>query len=68
MSSKMLGLVAGIIFLVIAVGHLLRLILKFQIVLGSHPLPLWLSWVGLLVAGFLAYAGLRLSRTPPQKQ
>jgi len=64
MTSKMFGLVAGIIFLIVALGHLLRLVLRLQVVLGSYPLPLWVSWVGLLVAGFLAYQGFRLSRTP----
>lgn len=65
MSLKAFSQVAGIIFLLMAIGHLARLFLKFQVVAGSHLIPLWASMVGVLVAGYLAYEGLRPRKTLP---
>lgn len=64
MSQRTFSLVAGLIFLVVALMHLLRLALGWHVVLGGWTLPMWVSWVGFLIAGYLAYTGLRLaSRT-----
>jgi hypothetical protein len=62
MSQKTFSLVAGLIFLVVALGHLSRLAFRWTVVLGGWTLPMWVSWLGLLVAGYLAYEGLSLSR------
>ena len=47
-------IVAGIIFLVIFVLHLLRLILKVEVKIGSGIIPLWLSVPGLIVSLLLS--------------
>jgi hypothetical protein len=62
MSERVFSLVAGLIFLVAAVMHILRLALKWQVVLNGQPLPMWVSSVAVLIAGYLAYEGLTLSR------
>ncbi|MBI2641950.1 MAG: hypothetical protein HYW96_00015 [Candidatus Wildermuthbacteria bacterium] len=62
MSAKTFQLVAGIIFAVVAVMHLSRVVFGWQVVLGEWVVPAWISYFGLVVAGFLAYQGFRLSK------
>jgi hypothetical protein len=64
MNQKTFSLVAGLIFLLVAVMHVLRLALGWHVVLAGWTVPMWISWVALLIAGFLAYEGMRLSRRP----
>jgi len=54
--------VSGAIFGLIAVLHLLRLIQGWEARIGNYDLPLWLSVVGLLVAGYLAWTAWKLSK------
>ena len=56
-------LIAAILFALMAVLHAYRLATHFQIVAGSHLLPLWLSIIGIAVAGILAVGLYRESRT-----
>jgi hypothetical protein len=60
MSQITFSLVAGMIFLLIAVMHVLRLALKWEVVLNDRSVPMWVSWLALVVAGFLAFEGLKL--------
>lgn len=62
MGRKPFTMVAAIIFAVIAVAHLYRLMTHFQIVLGSHTLPEWISYVGVVVPALLAYMLVKESR------
>ena len=61
MSRKAYFAVTGIFFLVIAILHLFRIILGWSPVVEGWPVPMWLSWVALVVAGWLAYEGLRFA-------
>lgn len=62
MSQKAFSLTTGVVFLLIAVGHLLRLIFGWEAVIAGGGVPMWASWIAFVVAGYLAYEGLRLSR------
>ena len=62
MSQRTFSLVAGVIFLLIAVGHALRLVFRSEVLLTGWPVPMWVSAVALVVAGYLGYEGVRLSR------
>ena len=42
--------VAGVVFLIVAVVHLLRVLLKWQITVENFTVPGWYSLVGFLVA------------------
>jgi hypothetical protein len=55
-------LIAAIIFALITVVHAYRLITQFQVTAGSHTLPMWVSIVGIAVAGILAFGLYRESR------
>ena len=51
--------VTGIIFLVIAVLHLYRAIYSLPTIIGDFSIPVAASWIGVIIAGFLAYRGLK---------
>ncbi|MFH0798635.1 MAG: hypothetical protein V2A66_00445 [Pseudomonadota bacterium] len=46
--------VSGVIFLIIALMHLLRILFKVTIVAGGHNIPLWMSWGGVAISGIMA--------------
>ena len=60
MNQRSFSLVAGIIFTVIALLHLLRIIYGWNPVIEGWMVPKWISWVALIVSGYLGYEGLRL--------
>ena len=59
MNSKSFYSVTGIIFLVIAAGHLLRTLNGWEAQIGSLLIPMWVSWVAIVLAGYLSYQGLK---------
>jgi len=62
MNSPTTGLrIASVIFGIFAIGHLLRLINHAQVTVGTHTIPMGLSWVALIVAGILCIWMWRLS-------
>jgi len=62
MNQRSFSLVAGIIFIIIALLHLLRIIYGWEAVIGGWVVPKWISWVALAVAGLLGFEGLRVSK------
>lgn len=63
MKKKDLALrTAGVIFLLIALLHLGRLILKFEVIVSHFLLPLWINAAGFILAGLLAWWMFKLSR------
>ncbi len=62
MSNKNFCLFTGIIFLIIFILHGLRLIYGWEAVIGTFMVPMWLSWVALIIAGILAYQGFKLGK------
>jgi hypothetical protein len=61
-NSRPFTLFAAAIFLVMALVHAYRLVTHFQIIIGSHPIPLNASWVGLAIALVLAWMLFKESR------
>lgn len=62
MNQKTFSTVVGAIFSVIAVLHLLRAVLGWNAVIGNFTIPVWLSWIALVVAAFLAYSAFKLTK------
>ena len=62
MSQKTFSVAAGLIFLLIAVMHGLRLALKWEVVLNGWTVPMWVSVVAIVIAACLAFEGLKPSR------
>jgi hypothetical protein len=62
MNSPTTGLrVASVIFGIFAIGHLLRLINHAQVTIGTHTIPMGVSWIALIVAAILCIWMWRLS-------
>ena len=61
MDQRTYNIVTAALFLIIAVLHLLRVILGWPARIGGLDIPVWASWLALVVTGGLAYFGFRLS-------
>jgi hypothetical protein len=57
--QKTYNIVTAALFLIVAVVHLLRIILGWPAQIGGLDIPMWVSWLGLVVAGALTYFGFR---------
>lgn len=55
-SERTLLTIAGIIFAIVSLVHLVRLLFNISILFGGLALPPWVSWAGFLLAGYLAYS------------
>ena len=62
MSWKTFSLVVGLIFLLVAVMHGLRLALRWEAVVNGWSVPMWVSALALLIAAYLAFEGLMFGR------
>ena len=55
MNPKNIALrIAGILFGVVSVLHLLRVIFVVSVEINGWLLPIWLNWIGFFVTGFLS--------------
>jgi hypothetical protein len=61
MDRKTFFIVAGVIFAAVALFHLMRIYMDWPVMIGGWSVPMWVSWIGLIVAGSLAFFGLRLA-------
>jgi hypothetical protein len=66
MHPRLFALSAGIVFVIIALLHLLRIIYGWDAVIDGWTVSTWISWVALIVAGYLGYDGFRSSRNRPE--
>jgi len=64
MNQKTFVSVVSVIFLLAALVHVARLALGWQVAVNMWAVPMWVSWVAILITGFLAFEGFRLSRRP----
>ncbi|HEY4506226.1 MAG TPA: hypothetical protein VJJ24_02180 [Candidatus Paceibacterota bacterium] len=53
---------AGVIFLIIAVLHLFRAIYEWEAIMGGYVIPVWYSWVAVVIAGYLGIRGMQLAK------
>ena len=62
MEQKTFSVIAGVIFALVALVHLVRIYFGWSIVIGGWSVPMWPSWIAFVVAGALSYFGLRTVR------
>lgn len=62
MNSKSFFLIAGTVFGIVAIAHLLRIVMALPVTIGEWVVPIWASWVAVIVAGGLSSIGLHLAR------
>jgi hypothetical protein len=65
MKQRAFVLVTSLIFALIALLHALRLIYGWNVTIGDWTVPVWVSAVGFLIAGYLAFEGFFLNRKQP---
>ena len=53
-SVKLFTIFAVVVFVLIAVVHVLRLLLDWYVVVAGVSIPMWVSLLGLVIAGGLA--------------
>ena len=63
MTQRTYSLVTSVLFFVIAILHAIRLLRAWQVTIGDVVVPLWVSWIGLVITAYLANLGFRLART-----
>lgn len=62
MTARSYSLLAAAIFAIIALLQLLRAVMGWQVMVDSHTMPVWPSWIAFLVAGTLAWLGFSAAR------
>ena len=60
MKHKTFLLTVGITFSLIAVLHLFRVILRWEAMIGELVLPVWVSWLAVAAACYLAISAFSL--------
>jgi hypothetical protein len=56
-------LISALVFFAVALLHVYRIFTHFQVVLGSHAMPMWFSYFGVVIPALLAILLLRESKT-----
>ena len=62
MSQRMFSVTTGVIFALIALGHILRVVFALEWTVQDRAIPMWASWVAALIATYLASQGFRLGK------
>jgi len=60
MSIRIYALISAIFFAVVAVAHLARIVWQWNVTVDSYLVPMWMSVVGIVVAGVLSFLGFRV--------
>ncbi len=60
MSKNTFQSIAAVIFLIVAIAHVLRLAFKWEVIVAGWQVPMWLSAVAAVIAAYLAYEGFRM--------
>ena len=63
MDSKSFLRLAGTVFALVALAHLLRIAMGWPVMIGSWSVPIWLSGIAVIGAGALSFLGLRLAKS-----
>ena len=53
-NRKPFTLIAAVIFALMALVHIYRIATDFQIIVGTHTLPMTVSYIGVVATGILA--------------
>jgi Mn2+/Fe2+ NRAMP family transporter len=61
MTRRTFSMLAGVIFTLVALFHLVRIFEDWPVIIGDWSVPKWVSWVALIVAGVLAIVGFRFT-------
>jgi len=57
MSKKVYFYMVSIVFFIVAVVHLARIVYDWSLVLGGVAIPMWVSWIIVILLGYLCVRG-----------
>lgn len=61
--SRPFTMISALVFFAVALLHVYRIFTHFQVILGSHTIPMWFSYFGVVIPALLAILLLRESKT-----
>ena len=64
MTHRTFSLVTAALFSLMALLHAVRILRGWHVTVEGAVMPIWISWIGLAIAAYLAYQGFLLSKTP----
>jgi len=64
MDKRAYNTLTAALFLAVAVTHLLRIVFGWSAQIGGLDIPLWVSWLAVVIGAGLAYWGLRQNFRP----
>ena len=62
MKSKTLMRLNAVLFLLVFIGHGLRITNGWDMNLGSWVIPMWLSWTAVIIIGYIGWNNYLLSK------
>ena len=62
MNQNSVSLLAAIVFASVALAHFLRVVFDVPVTVGNTAIPMWVSGVGIVVPGVLAWLLFKNSR------
>lgn len=63
MKARTYLLISGVIFGLVCLGHLLRVVFNWPLVIGALEVPMAISWMGMIItAGLVAWVIAMLTR------
>ncbi len=62
MQNKIIAEISAAVFIIIALLHLLRLVLNLPAIISNYEVPLWVSMIIVIIAGYLAYENWKASK------
>lgn len=62
MDKKTYLSITTVIFGVVAFVHLYRIVTGMDVVISQWTAPIWVSWLGFVVGGYLAYSGYKFKK------
>jgi hypothetical protein len=60
MTTRTFFTIASSVFLTIALSHFFRVVIGFDLVIAGWPVPIWVITITFIIAGSLAYSGIKL--------
>ena len=65
MSQRVFLLIVGVLSGLIALVHVFRIILGWSVMVQDFSVPMWASWIAVVIMAYLAYEGIRLAKKSP---
>ncbi len=62
MEQKIFLKVASVIFGIVAIVHLLRVASSWSLVIENFAVPMWVSYLAVILIGYMSYQGCKLAK------